>query len=149
MPSDSWGSITPLPDDPADLVGKKVTVTTSSGGFTGLTPMSPTPPKVTINGIQLGAIIPPEQRTDEIGEKVWEFKLDEYQLNKLYAEHGKPQINKSDTERMVDAMEPMMAVAEQLKDTLQERGWTYEEAERVAGDFLRQSITDGMRGATK
>lgn len=153
MPSESWGELV-LPADPKDLIGAGLTVVRRPDGSIAAAvdpgfPRGPRPMKVTINGIQLGLPESIGTRTDEIGEGVTEITLGEAALNKLYAEHGKSQITQTQVEAIIGELQPMMEVAEAVKKTLADRGWTYEEAERVAGDFLRDAIAGGMRGQTK
>lgn len=172
MPSEFWGDIELPPDVPLVpgkepgtltngesitisgpdlLVGTAMVVTVGKDGKTMLgvdfAKPKPQPMKVTINDIQLGLPESIWSRTDEIGESVTEIKLSEAQLNRLYEEHGKAQITQTQLDGIMGALQPTMEIAEEIKKTLTDRGWTYEEAERIAGDFLRDSITNAMRSA--
>lgn len=160
------------PDKPIssweDLVGRSMTVTitdpdpevmkimagetlASGGLIPSSVPKHDTPPKITINGVQLGPILDGGivARRDEIGEVVYELKLDDSQLRRLMEQNGIPYVDKNETERIVDAMTPTFVLAEEMKKALADRGWTYEEAERVAADFMREMLVNGVREATK
>lgn len=160
MPSEFWGELVlpkeevrrslgfDLASKPEDLVGTAVVATTSADGSVRIDPLvpKPKPMKVTINGIQLGLPESISSRNDEIGEAVTEITLSEAALNRLYEEHGKKQITQTQLDAIMGALQPTMEIAEEIKKTLTDRGWTYEEAERIAGDILRDSIANAMKG---
>lgn len=153
MPAESWGEPTPPPSIPKPSIrlglGGDGELSTSITSHSFTAPAA-TPTKVTINGVQLGAPASPmTMRRDPIGENVVEISLTEAQVRKLAEQNGVPYVDKNEVDLIVDSMTPTFEIAEKMKKTLAERGWTYEEAERVAADFMREMLVKGVIEAQK
>lgn len=112
-------------------------------------PTPPMPMRLRVNGIDLGIIeggySAVHTKTDP-DEGTLSIRLDDRQL-KLIADYCETLEASDWVAATVDAMAPLMDVAESLKKKLAERGWTYEEAERIAGDFLCDQVLGAVERA--